>query len=99
MMTYSFNIYDEGNVLEVVANAGSHGTHVSGIIGAIRGNGEGIDGIGANVRLMTLRTVPDGDEDSEDDEAENGSENKKEQAELVVYCVPDEMTAANAQGF
>lgn len=44
----------------------SHGTHVSGIIGAVRGNGEGIDGIAANVRLMTLRTVPDGDERDKD---------------------------------
>jgi subtilisin family serine protease len=44
----------------------SHGTHVAGIIGAVRGNGIGIDGIAADVRLMTLRAVPDGDERDKD---------------------------------
>lgn len=51
---------------DVMGPDASHGTHVAGIIGAVRGNGEGIDGIGANVRLMTLRTVPDGDERDKD---------------------------------
>ena len=43
-----------------------HGTHVAGIIGAVRGNGQGMDGIAPNVRLMTIRTVPDGDERDKD---------------------------------
>ena len=44
----------------------SHGTHVAGIIGAAR-NGQGMDGIAAGlVRLMTIRTVPNGDERDKD---------------------------------
>ena len=44
----------------------SHGTHVAGIIGAAR-NGQGIDGIAAGlVRIMTVRTVPNGDERDKD---------------------------------
>jgi len=43
-----------------------HGTHVSGIIGALRGNGIGIDGIATNVKIMALRAVPDGDEYDKD---------------------------------
>jgi subtilisin family serine protease len=43
-----------------------HGTHVSGIIGAARGNGKGMDGVADNVRIMSLRAVPDGDEHDKD---------------------------------
>lgn len=43
-----------------------HGTHVSGIIGAVRGNGIGMDGVAANVKIMSVRTVPDGDEHDKD---------------------------------
>lgn len=43
-----------------------HGTPVSGVIGAIRGNGTGIDGIAEDVRFMVLRAVPNGDEYDKD---------------------------------
>lgn len=43
-----------------------HGTHVGGIIGAVRGNGLGGDGVAANVKLMSLRAVPNGDEHDKD---------------------------------
>lgn len=51
---------------DVMANTPFHGTHVSGIIGAVRKNGKGIDGIADNVKIMTLRAVPDGDEHDKD---------------------------------
>lgn len=43
-----------------------HGTHVGGIIGAIRGNGLGGDGVATDVKLMSLRAVPNGDEQDKD---------------------------------
>lgn len=44
-----------------------HGTHVSGIIAAVRGNDIGVDGVGgANIRIMSVRTVPNGDERDKD---------------------------------
>ncbi|GAB4091790.1 S8 family peptidase [Flaviaesturariibacter terrae] len=51
---------------DIMAGTPMHGTHVSGIIGAVRGNGVGIDGIADNVRIMMLRAVPDGDEHDKD---------------------------------
>ncbi len=43
-----------------------HGTHVAGIIGAERDNGVGMNGVADNVRIMSIRTVPDGDERDKD---------------------------------
>lgn len=43
-----------------------HGTHVGGIVGAIRGNDLGGDGVANDVLLMSLRAVPDGDEFDKD---------------------------------
>lgn len=43
-----------------------HGTHVAGTIGAVRGNGIGMDGVADNVLIMSVRAVPDGDERDKD---------------------------------
>jgi cell wall-associated protease len=43
-----------------------HGTHCSGIIGAVRNNNKGGDGVADNVQIMMLRAVPDGDEHDKD---------------------------------
>jgi subtilisin family serine protease len=44
----------------------SHGTGVAGLIGAVRGNKYGIDGVADNVRLMGIKAVPNGDEYDKD---------------------------------
>ena len=43
-----------------------HGTHVAGIIAAVRGNGKGGDGVAKNVKIMSVRAVPNGDEHDKD---------------------------------
>ncbi|WP_035843196.1 S8 family peptidase [Crocinitomix catalasitica] len=43
-----------------------HGTHVAGIIGAVRNNGIGNDGVADNILIMSVRAVPDGDEADKD---------------------------------
>ncbi len=43
-----------------------HGSHVAGIIGAKRDNNIGINGVADNVRILTVRLVPDGDERDKD---------------------------------
>lgn len=43
-----------------------HGTHVAGIALASRNNGVGMNGVAKNVKLLSVRTVPDGDEYDKD---------------------------------
>jgi subtilisin family serine protease len=57
--------YGNGNVLPSEKGE-SHGTHVAGIIAAERGNGLGVDGVANNVKIMSLRAVPNGDEYDKD---------------------------------
>ncbi len=61
----------------------SHGTHVAGIIAAVRHNGIGMDGIADNVRIMSVRTVPDGDE------------HDKDVANAIIYAVNNGATIIN----
>jgi subtilisin family serine protease len=49
---------------DVTGPDASHGTHVAGIIGSIRDGGG--TGIAQSVRIMGVRTVPDGDERDKD---------------------------------
>lgn len=53
----------------------SHGTHVSGTIGAKQNNGIGIAGIASNVRIIGIKTVPD-----------NGDETDVNVAESFIYA-------------
>ncbi len=52
-----------------------HGTHVAGIIAAKRGNGVGMDGVAADVKIMAVRCVP------------NGDERDKDVANAIIYAV------------
>lgn len=51
---------------DVTGPDASHGTHVAGIIGAIRNNGTGMNGVAGNIWIMPVRAVPDGDERDKD---------------------------------
>lgn len=62
---FDFTNRSYGNNL-VDGDFSTHGTHVAGIIGAMRENGEGMDGIADHVRIMGIKVVPDGDERDKD---------------------------------
>lgn len=49
-----------------MASTPFHGSFCAGIIAAVRGNNEKLDGIADNVRIMAIRAVPDGDEHDKD---------------------------------
>ena len=61
----NFNDKYYGNS-NIMGQGSLHGTHVSGIIGADRTNGVGINGIADNIKIMMVRAVPDGDEYDKD---------------------------------
>lgn len=82
MVNYHYNVdFDPRNIVGDDYNNGSeryygnnnvagpeafHGTHVAGIIGAVRGNGIGVDGVADKVKIMVVRLVPNGDERDKD---------------------------------
>ncbi|HEX8378638.1 MAG TPA: S8 family peptidase [Pedobacter sp.] len=51
---------------DVTGPDAKHGTHVAGIIAAVRNNKIGINGIADNAKIMAIRAVPDGDERDKD---------------------------------
>ncbi|WP_147677032.1 S8 family peptidase [Algibacter pacificus] len=61
----STKYYGNGNVKPTVKTE-SHGTHVAGIIAAERNNNKGVNGVANNVEIMSVRTVPNGDEYDKD---------------------------------
>lgn len=52
---YDFE-YDDNTPLPTNFYIGYHGTHVAGIIGAVKDNGKGIIGVAPNVKIMALKT-------------------------------------------
>ena len=52
-------------------DAHSHGTHVSGSIGAKQNNGIGVAGVASNVAIMAIRTVPNRGDETDVDVAES----------------------------
>jgi cell wall-associated protease len=70
------NLYEKGyGNNDVEGPFATHGTHVAGIIGANRNNTTGIRGIADNVRIMSVRAVP------------NGDERDKDVANAIIYAV------------
>jgi subtilisin family serine protease len=64
---YDINDVPYGNAFVIGSKDDElHGTHVSGIILATRDNGKGMNGVAKNVKLLAVRTVPDGDEYDKD---------------------------------
>lgn len=58
--------YGNNNVIGPDKSEALHGTHVAGIVAQSRFNNKGGDGVANNVKILTVRAVPDGDEYDKD---------------------------------
>lgn len=55
LLSYSVNIEDNGNILSLVTLAGSHGTHVAGIIGARHDKEPELNGVAPGCEIVSLK--------------------------------------------
>lgn len=55
MLTFSVNVYNDGDVLSLVTCAGSHGTHVAGIVGAYFPAQPELNGVAPGCQLVSIK--------------------------------------------
>jgi tripeptidyl-peptidase II len=55
LMNYVLNIYDDGKILSIVTTAGSHGTHVAGIVGANHLDQPEANGIAPGCQMISVK--------------------------------------------
>ncbi|MEJ0033561.1 MAG: S8 family serine peptidase [Bacteroidota bacterium] len=78
------DVYEKGyGNNDVTGPDALHGTHVAGIVAANRNNDIGIRGIANNVRIMSVRAVP------------NGDERDKDVANAIIYAVDNGASVIN----
>jgi tripeptidyl-peptidase-2 len=54
-MNFGVNIYDQGNLLSIVADTGNHGTHVAGIVGAYFPDQPDLNGVAPGVQIVSIK--------------------------------------------
>ena len=55
LLTYTVNIEDNGNLLSLVTLAGSHGTHVAGIVGARHDEQPELNGVAPGCEIVSMK--------------------------------------------
>ncbi len=54
-LNYCLNVYDNGDLVSVVCDAGSHGTHVAGIIAGYNEHAPELNGIAPGAQIVSVK--------------------------------------------
>lgn len=55
LLTYAVNVYEDGDVVSIVTDAGAHGTHVAGIVAAHHPHHQALDGVAPGAQIVSIK--------------------------------------------
>ena len=55
LLNFAVNIYNDGDLLSIVADTGMHGTHVAGIVGAYFENQPELNGVAPGAQIVSIK--------------------------------------------
>jgi tripeptidyl-peptidase-2 len=55
LLSYAINVYEDGDVVSIVTDAGSHGTHVASIVAAHHPGARALDGVAPGAQIVSIK--------------------------------------------
>jgi tripeptidyl-peptidase-2 len=55
LLSYALNMYNDGDIVNIVTDAGSHGTHVAGIVAAYHPHHPALNGVAPGAQIVSIK--------------------------------------------